>query len=103
MAVEFSTEVRLGDILTIISFVGVGFAAYYKIKGRQDIQDIKFDYMDKDVKGFKGTMARLSKEHDEIKDEQNTINGRINYLGFRMGDKPDGEYDKLGHKKWESG
>lgn len=95
MAVEFSSEVRLGDILTIMAFVGVGFSTYYKIKGRIDIQDVKFEYMEKDVK----KIENIEKTNDEIKEEQNNINGQLTYLKYRMGEKPDGEYDGKGHKR----
>lgn len=94
MALEFSPEIRLGDILTIISFVGVGFAAYYKMKGRIDIQAVKFEYMEKDIEKFHG----LDKEIEQIEKEQSTINGRLNLIQFQMGIDPNGEYDKLGHK-----
>lgn len=95
MAAEFTSEIRLGDILTILSFVGVGFASYYKMKGRIDIQDVKFGYMEKDIL----KIEMIEKANDEIKDEQNNINGQITYIKYRLGEKPDGEYDAKGHKR----
>lgn len=99
MAVEFSTEIRLGDLLTIAAFVGVGFSTYYKMKGRIDIQDVtfalKFGYIERDIK----KIEEIENTNDEIKEEQNNINGQITYLKYRMGEKPDGEYDGKGHKR----
>ena len=46
MNLHFDPTVKLGDIVTVISFIGFGIAAFYKIKNQLDIHSLRLTNME---------------------------------------------------------
>lgn len=56
MNFAFDPTLKLGDVLTIATFLGVGISAYYNIKGRLDVGSVKMTNLDTEIKSIKETL-----------------------------------------------
>jgi len=43
---NFDPTIKLGDILTVVSFIGFGIGAFYKIKNQLDIHSLRLTNME---------------------------------------------------------
>lgn len=60
MMFAFDPTIKLGDILTIASFLGIGISAYYNIKGRLDVGSLKMSNLAVEVEAIKETLKVTS-------------------------------------------
>lgn len=56
MNFNFDPTIKLGDILTVASFLGIGISAYYNIKGKLDVGQLIMSTLDTEVKDIKETL-----------------------------------------------
>ena len=69
---NFDPTIKLGDVLTIASFLGVGISAFYNIRGRLDMHNLRLTTMETSVKSVLetlGIVATQKVEIDHIKDD----------------------------------
>lgn len=63
---NFDPTIKLGDLLTVASFVGIGFGAFYKVKGRLDIHNLKLTTLEETLKTNTATMNLVATQKVEI-------------------------------------
>lgn len=73
MNFAFDATLRLGDVITIAAFLGIGISAYYNIKGRLDIGSItmenlaaKIDMLEETIKLNSSTLQLVAIQKVEI-------------------------------------
>lgn len=86
---NFDPTVKLGDILTIASFLGIGIAAYYNIKSRLDVGQLIMTTLQKEVEDIKETLklnattlTLVATQKIEIQHMQQDINELKHGHGF---------------------
>ena len=53
---NFDPTIKLGDILTIASFLGIGISAYNNIKGKLEVGQLIMSTLDTEIKDIKETL-----------------------------------------------
>ncbi len=110
--IEFQPTIRLGDVITLVGFLGVGIAAFVDIKSTLRMFGFRLDILDATVEDFKKDFAnskvqdtkieRLEEEQKDARQDRTRINRELNDLRIvanYVQQGIDGEYPRQVRRK----
>jgi hypothetical protein len=66
MTVSFDWSIKLGDVLTIITFAGLAIGAYYALRGQVTILSDRVGHMEKDLTTFVETLVTIGRQDERL-------------------------------------
>ena len=79
---NFDPTIKLGDVLQIASFVGLGIAAYYNVRSKLDIHSFKLSTIEKTMESNAATLTLVATQKVEIEHMKKTIDEMKHGVGF---------------------
>lgn len=79
---SFDPTIKLGDLLTVASFLGVGLSAFYKLKGNLEMHNLRLNNIEVILKNNSETMKIVATQNVEIQHIKDDIRELKHGEGF---------------------
>jgi hypothetical protein len=100
--IEFSSEVRVGDLLVVAGFVGTGIAFFSNLKNRINVVDLKMTYIEAQLEDLQMATKNNNLIEERLIQKGNLIEAltkRVDELAHWKGFiSPDGEWARYGRR-----
>lgn len=107
MSVTFNNEIRLGDVLLVLAFMGSIIGAYYALRAKivetnsnvtllKETHGLRLDYIDAALEDAKVELKSSATQDMQISQLRRELDELKHWKGFVA---PDGEYDRSGTRK----
>lgn len=80
--INFDWTVKLGDVLTIISFLGIGIAAYFDIRSKLSVHSLRLTTIEDTLKNTQGTVTQLAVQDTRLNNMESDIRDLRHGKGF---------------------
>ena len=78
----FDPSIKLGDILTIASFVGMGVAAYYKVKADLRVHNVRLTSVETACVQMAATLTQVAVQDNRLVNLENDVRELRHGEGF---------------------